>query len=132
MAGFRDARKRKGWSQKETAARLGIPYMTYRRYETREREPSYDTLARIAEVLGVTTDYLIGKESSRQAEETKSASVSQNSVYRRFEGTELPAEDTENLEFMLAMHGASRYLNSEDREALLRMAKLLASKNTNN
>ena len=53
-------------SRKDMAKRLGIPYETYRNYESigsHHREPDFDTLVRIAEILETTTDYLLGKES---------------------------------------------------------------------
>ena len=54
-------------SQKYTSARqfalaLGIPYQTYMTYEsaTRPTEPKYEMLIKIASLLGVSTDELLG------------------------------------------------------------------------
>ena len=58
-------RKSKGLNQ-EAAARLsGIGYMSYRRYETGEREPTVSTLWKIADLYGVSVDYLIGRSDKR-------------------------------------------------------------------
>ena len=48
--------------KQETAAKLcDISMMSYRRYETGEREPTASVLWRIADVFEVSVDYLIGR-----------------------------------------------------------------------
>lgn len=58
-------RERKGLLAKELAALLGIPYTSYTAYENQGREAKYDTLVRIAEILDVSVDELLGKEEER-------------------------------------------------------------------
>ncbi len=111
MAGFKEARKAKGWNQREAAEQLGIPYWTYVKYEAGDREPSYETLSRIAETLGVTTDFLLGRENSRPS---------------------VKEEPTEEDDFLIAMHGASRSLNEEDKQTLLKMAEFMMARNGQN
>lgn len=54
-------RKARGLNQ-ETAAKLcDISMMSYRRYETGEREPTASTLWRMADLFEVSVDYLIGR-----------------------------------------------------------------------
>ena len=55
------AREQKNLSQKELAAAAGIALRTYAYYEKGEREPLSSVLARLADALGVTTDYLLGR-----------------------------------------------------------------------
>lgn len=56
-------REKSGYkSAKEFANTLGIPPNTYVGYEVRGREPKFDTLCKIADLLQVSTDDLLGRE----------------------------------------------------------------------
>lgn len=57
---LREARELSGYSQKDFAQKLGIPVTTYRNYENTMREPSYDILIKIAEMLNMSVDQLLG------------------------------------------------------------------------
>lgn len=57
---IKELRKSKGISQRAFATKLGIPFSTYSNYENDNREPSMDTLQRIADALGVHMSYLLG------------------------------------------------------------------------
>ena len=61
MLGMRIAvlRRQKNWSQKELAERLGVRPSTIGMYEQGRREPDCAGLVRLAELFGVTTDYLL-------------------------------------------------------------------------
>lgn len=50
---------------KEFANTLGIPPNTYVGYEVRGREPKFDTLCKIADLLEVSTDDLLGRKEPR-------------------------------------------------------------------
>lgn len=52
-------------SAKEFANTLGIPPNTYVGYEVRGREPKFDTLCKIADLLEVSTDDLLGRKEPR-------------------------------------------------------------------
>ena len=52
-------REQRGWSKTYVAKNLGLNLSTYANYEYGNREPDIKTLADIAELFGVTTDYLI-------------------------------------------------------------------------
>lgn len=54
------ARKAKKVMQKDIAKFLGVPLRTYQSYEYGEAEPNLDSVARLAEYLGVSSDYLLG------------------------------------------------------------------------
>lgn len=58
----RELRGQKGLSQKEIAEELGMQLTQYRRYENGERKPAIDFLIQIANLYGVTLDYLVGRE----------------------------------------------------------------------
>lgn len=56
-------------TQRELAARLGVSEVTVSRWMTdgaNGRNPSVQTLQRIAEILGTTPDHLLGKDSQEQ------------------------------------------------------------------
>ena len=55
-------RKNKGLAQKEVAKMLGIPLSTYSNYENDNREPSKETIEKIAYILDVTVSELLGFE----------------------------------------------------------------------
>ena len=58
---IKELRKQKGISQVKMAIDLNTNQNTISRYETGEREPSIAELIRIAEYLGVSLDYLVGR-----------------------------------------------------------------------
>lgn len=64
MLGIRIAIMRisKGWSQAELARRIGVSTSAVGMYEQERREPSLDLIVRLAQELGVTTDYLLTGE----------------------------------------------------------------------
>ena len=61
MLGMRIAilRISKSWSQAELAQRIGVSASAVGMYEQGRREPSLGLLVRLAQELGVTTDYLL-------------------------------------------------------------------------
>lgn len=56
-----DARKRKGISQDEMAKHLGTKGPAIGRYERDEMKPSIEVAAKMAELLDVSLDFLVGK-----------------------------------------------------------------------
>lgn len=54
-------RKALGLSQADMAKELGIPFRSYRRYESGESEPTVSTLCAIADYFQVSLDYLVGR-----------------------------------------------------------------------
>lgn len=58
-------RKEKQMKQVEAAERLGISVTSYCRYERGEREPDAPILWRMADLFGVSIDYLIGRSDEK-------------------------------------------------------------------
>jgi len=56
-----EARKKKGMSQEELAEQLGTKGPAIGRYERDEMKPSIEAAARMADILNVSLDYLVGK-----------------------------------------------------------------------
>ena len=59
---LREARMRKKLTQPKLADAVGVALRTYQCYEQGIREPAYHILVRLADVLDVSTDYLLGRE----------------------------------------------------------------------
>lgn len=57
---LKNARERKGMSQKDVAEEIGVAKSTYSLYESGNREPNVQTIKRIADVLNVSADDLLG------------------------------------------------------------------------
>lgn len=58
-------RKEKNMSQSETAKYLNISTSALSMYETGNREPNNELLSKLADFFGVSTDYLLGRESPK-------------------------------------------------------------------
>ena len=52
-----------GWSQVEVAKRLQVAKQTVSNWENENIQPSIDMLVRLAQLFGVSTDYLLGLDS---------------------------------------------------------------------
>lgn len=59
---LKEARKAKGLSQAAAAKKLFISQPAYARYESGTATPSPETLSRIADLFGVTVDFLLERE----------------------------------------------------------------------
>lgn len=62
---LRALRKSQHLTQAEVAKEMGLVYISYRRYETGEREPDASTLVRMADFYQVTLDFLVGRSDRR-------------------------------------------------------------------
>ena len=54
-------RENKGMSQYQFAKEFGVAQSTVGSWESGAREPNFDTLNRLADYFGVSTDYLLGR-----------------------------------------------------------------------
>lgn len=61
---LREARKLRGYSQEELAAKAEMPPTTIAHFETGTRKPSFELLRRLAVALEITTDFLLGRVDS--------------------------------------------------------------------
>lgn len=62
---LKNLRKAKALTQKQIAERVGIAVSTLSGYELEEKHPSYSTLKKLAQLYGVSTDYLVGMNETR-------------------------------------------------------------------
>jgi transcriptional regulator with XRE-family HTH domain len=57
-----ELRNKKKMTQKEVAAKLKISRSTYSNYESDFREPDFKNVEILADIFGVSVDYLLGRE----------------------------------------------------------------------
>jgi transcriptional regulator with XRE-family HTH domain len=87
---LKQLRKQNDLSQSQLAEKVNLHYNHIGRYERGQSRPTSDALSRLAEALGVSTDYLIdGTE-----EEAAKASFNDRELLQQFQGVEqLPEKD---------------------------------------
>lgn len=59
---LKTARKKSGLTQQEVANAIGVVQSAYKNYEQGNREPKGYTIVKLADLFGVTTDYLLGRD----------------------------------------------------------------------
>lgn len=57
---IRQTRQLRGYSQQELASKIGISMNSLYHYEKNRKTPSAEVVAKLAEALGVSADYLLG------------------------------------------------------------------------
>lgn len=60
-----EQRKALGLKQADMAKALGIPFRSYRRYESGESEPTVTTLCTMADYFHISLDELVGRSSAK-------------------------------------------------------------------
>ena len=65
MLRLRDLRKRCDLTMKEFGARFGLAESTISQYETGKRQPDYEQLLKFSEYFGVSVDYLLGNDETK-------------------------------------------------------------------
>ena len=65
MNKYRQLRKERNLSQANLAERLGVSQTAVSQWETDKNHPDINTIKQLADIYSVTTDYLLGVDSSR-------------------------------------------------------------------
>ena len=74
-------RESKGWNKTYVSKKIGLKTMqTYANYEYGSREPDLETLKELAELYGVSVDYLLGKPT--QTETVKTADIDEIMIFQ--------------------------------------------------
>lgn len=68
---IRELRQDMGWTQANLADRLGVRYQAVSKYEIGALDLDTDTIRRLCEIFGCTSDYLLGISSRRESAVTK-------------------------------------------------------------
>lgn len=61
---LKEIRKSSSFTQKELSVALGISLTAYQYYEAGKTEPNIENLIKLANLFGVTLDYLMGRDES--------------------------------------------------------------------
>lgn len=93
---LRAARERKGMTQKELAENIGVAKSTYSLYESGNREPNVQTIKKIADILNVSADELLGIDDSPIT------------IAAHFDGTEYTEAELDKIKEFAAFVKATR------------------------
>ena len=63
---LKQLRTKQGLTSEELCSKIGIKGGSYRNYERNDRKPDYDTLVKLADFYGVTTDSLLGRPDAKE------------------------------------------------------------------
>lgn len=66
MIKLKELRKESGKTQNEVASYLKITQAGYQKYENMQTEPSIENLIKLADLFGVSLDYLCGRQFSNE------------------------------------------------------------------
>lgn len=120
---IKEARERKGLTQAELAAKLGVAQNTFCGYENGNHDPKSNKLAIIAKECDTTVDYLVGKtndpNSYDKTEKSPAPVGTEDDNYIKF---------VDQLTRMLASFGLineSGDITDEDRRFILSVASML-------
>jgi transcriptional regulator with XRE-family HTH domain len=90
---LRDLRKQKNLSQTELGQLAGLHYTHIGRFERGSSRPSGDTLKRLSDALGVTSDYLL----EGNANEAAKARFEDRELLKQFQEVELLPDEDKNV-----------------------------------
>lgn len=62
MERLREARKKNRLTMKQLGAMVGVTEAAISHYELGKRQPDYDLAVKLSDCLGVTVDYLLGRD----------------------------------------------------------------------
>lgn len=100
-----------GLTQEAIAKQIGIAKTTYASYEQGKRQPAYDILVKLADILNTSVDYLIGKNNVKNDDSPEWANdddkrdlakfLEYNDGTMMYQGENLTEEEKEKLEIAM-------------------------------
>lgn len=101
-------RKKRKLTHQNMADSLGITRQGYGYYENGKREPDLNTLQKLADMLGTTTDYLLGRtdEPASRSASSENNEPKDNFTYFRGVKEEVTEEEADRLKEELEMYRA--------------------------
>ncbi|ANK66560.1 helix-turn-helix domain-containing protein [Loigolactobacillus backii] len=98
---IKEISNKRGWNLKTTAQKAGIGINSI--YRWKDQTPTTHSLEKVADVLDVSVDYLLGKTENENTvyENKQSVELSDDDVIMTFEGKPIPEEDRELIKRLL-------------------------------
>lgn len=93
-------REANSWSKTYVAKQIGLSSMqTYANWEYGRTEPDFSNVTKLANLFGVTTDYLLGR--TVPDEDRNTADLADDDTIFTFEGKPIPEQDLEYMKRLL-------------------------------
>ena len=96
---IKELRKQKHLTQKDLAKLMHVSQQTIGAWETERAIPGSDTLALLANLFNVSTDYLLGRDTKE--DDLKTADLADDDTIFTFEGKPIPEQDWEYMKRLL-------------------------------
>lgn len=96
---IKELRKQKHLTQKDLAKLMHVSQQTIGAWETERAIPGSDTLALLANLFNVSTDYLLGRD--HKEKDLKTADLADDDTIFTFEGKPIPEQDLEYMKRLL-------------------------------
>lgn len=96
---IKELRKQKHLTQKDLAKLMHVSQQTIGAWETERAIPGSDTLALLANLFNVSTDYLLGRDP--REDDLKTADLADDDTIFTFEGKPIPEQDLEYMKRLL-------------------------------
>lgn len=93
------AKDKYGWNLKTTAQKAGIGINSI--YRWKDQTPTAESLQKVAKVLDVSVDYLLGSESKSNSDTKKVVDIDDDTVLLSFDGKPIPEDDMELFKRLL-------------------------------
>jgi transcriptional regulator with XRE-family HTH domain len=90
---LRQWRRKRGFTQEELAKRAEVPTISVSHFETGHRFPNAESLRRLADALGVSADYLLGRVKNPVGKDIVASDPEVVALSRRFQGMSQQARD---------------------------------------
>lgn len=114
---LKDLRKEHDLTQEDMAKKIGITKSAYGYYEQEKTIPDAYTLEKLADIFGVSTDYLLGKTDLRNYSDYK-PTITTRDERNLQRDLEQMMEDIDNKKSGPAAYGGELDLDDYDRELL--------------
>ena len=96
---IKELRTQKHLTQKDLAKLMHVSQQTIGAWETERAIPGSDTLALLANLFNVSTDYLLGRDTKE--DDLKTADLADDDTIFTFEGKPIPEQDLEYMTRLL-------------------------------
>jgi transcriptional regulator with XRE-family HTH domain len=83
---LREWRLKRGLTQEQLARKAAVPTVSVSHFETGHRFPNAESLRRLADALGVSADYLLGRVKEPIGQDLEAADPEIAVLFRRFQG----------------------------------------------